>query len=111
MEDAEFYRSLRRCGRMRQSQVAITGNPRRYEELGPYRTTIYYAVILGLYVFGAKTSTLTSVYRRLTGSSSCEGRSATRSARKAATPSVVARDFKSPVQLAAGGRWPDRSAR
>ena len=66
MEDAEFYKSLRRCGRMRQSRMAIAGNPRRYEQLGPYRTTFYYALILGLYVVGARVSTLTSVYRRLT---------------------------------------------
>lgn len=69
MEDAEFYRALRKCGGMRQSPVALTGNPRRYEQLGPYRTTIYYAAILGLYLARAKMSTLTSVYRRLTRSS------------------------------------------
>jgi rSAM/selenodomain-associated transferase 2 len=97
MEDAEFYRALRKCGGMRQSRMAITGNPRRYEKLGPYRTTIYYAVILGLYLVGAKMNTLTSVYRRLTRRSSCEGRSAIRSARSATTPSVVARVFNSPV--------------
>ena len=66
MEDAEFYRSLRRSGGMRQSRMAIVGNPRRYEQLGPYRTTLYYVVILGLYVFGARMKMLTSVYRRLT---------------------------------------------
>jgi hypothetical protein len=49
MEDAEFYRSLRRCGRMRQLRTAIVGSQRRYEQLGPYRTTIYYAIVLGLY--------------------------------------------------------------
>jgi rSAM/selenodomain-associated transferase 2 len=66
MEDAEFYRSLRRGGGMRQSRMAIVGNPRRYEQLGPYRTTLYYFVILGLYVLGARMSTLVSVYLRLT---------------------------------------------
>jgi rSAM/selenodomain-associated transferase 2 len=66
MEDAEFYRSLRRCGGMRQSRMAIVGNPRRYEQLGPCRTTIYYLVILGLYVLGARMHTLSAVYRRLT---------------------------------------------
>lgn len=65
MEDAEFYRSLRRCGGMRQSRMAIIGDQRRYERLGPYRTTVYYAVILGLYLIGARMSTLTSIYRRL----------------------------------------------
>ena len=65
MEDAEFYRSLRRCGGMHQSRIAIVGSPRRYEQLGPYRTTIYYIVILGLYLVRARMTTLTSVYRRL----------------------------------------------
>ncbi|MEY2489795.1 MAG: hypothetical protein QOC70_1737 [Verrucomicrobiota bacterium] len=65
MEDAELYRALGRCGGMCQSQMAIVGSQRRYEQLGPYRTTIYYAVILGLYVVGARMSVLTSIYRRL----------------------------------------------
>ena len=69
MEDAEFYRSLRRCGGMRQSRMAIVGSQRRYEQLGPYRTTIYYVIILGLYLIGARMSTLTSVYRRLNNGS------------------------------------------
>jgi len=51
---------------MRQSRMAIVGNPRRYEQLGPYRTTLYYLLILGLYVFGARISTLITIYRRLT---------------------------------------------
>jgi rSAM/selenodomain-associated transferase 2 len=68
MEDAEFYRSLRRCGRMHQLRTAIVGNQRRYEQLGPYRTTIYYVIILMLYLVGARMSTLISVYRRLTNS-------------------------------------------
>src|SRR5205814_2155864 len=68
MEDAEFYRSLGRHGRMRQLRPAIIGNQRRYEELGPYRTTFYYALILGLYLIGAKMRTLVAVYRRLSKS-------------------------------------------
>lgn len=66
MEDAELYRALRRRGRMRQLRPAIVGNQRRYEELGPYRTTFYYTLILGLYLAGARMSTLKAVYRRLT---------------------------------------------
>jgi rSAM/selenodomain-associated transferase 2 len=71
MEDAEFYCALRRLGKMRQTASAIIGNQRRYEQLGPYRTTIYYVAILALYVAGARMATLTSIYRRLT-----KGRSA-----------------------------------
>ena len=66
MEDAECYRALRRRGRMVQLRSVIVGSPRRYEQLGAYRTTIYYTFILGLYVAGARISTLTSVYHRLT---------------------------------------------
>lgn len=66
MEDAELYRALRRVGRMRQVSSEIIGNPRRYQDLGPYRTTGYYVLILTLYLVGARISTLMSVYRRLT---------------------------------------------
>jgi rSAM/selenodomain-associated transferase 2 len=69
MEDAEFYRSLRRCGRTCQLRQAIIGSPRRYEQLGPFRTTIYYAIILGLYLIGARMSALIAVYRRLNNES------------------------------------------
>ena len=69
MEDAEFYRSLRRYGGMRQSRLAIVGSQRRYEQLGPYRTTIYYVIILGLYLIGARMSTLIAVYWRLNNAS------------------------------------------
>jgi rSAM/selenodomain-associated transferase 2 len=89
MEDAEFYRSLRRCGKMRQLRIAIVGSQRRYEQLGPYRTTIYYAAILGLYLVGARMSTLISVYGRLNDGGS--------SATSTTTTGVVAGAFKSPV--------------
>ena len=66
MEDAECYRALRRLGRMVQLRSIIVGSPRRYEQLGACRTTIYYTFILGLYVAGARMTRLTSVYHRLT---------------------------------------------
>jgi rSAM/selenodomain-associated transferase 2 len=66
MEDAEFYRALRRLGKMRQAASDIIGNQRLYEQLGPYRTTIYYVAILALYLAGARMALLTSIYRRLT---------------------------------------------
>jgi hypothetical protein len=67
MEDAEFYRALHRHGCMRQLQPAMVASPRRYEQLGPWRTTSYYLLILALYVCGARMNTLTAIYRRLTG--------------------------------------------
>lgn len=68
MEDAEFCRALRRLGKMRQATSEIMGNQRRYEELGPYRTTGYYIIILALYLAGVRIAILMSIYRRLTGS-------------------------------------------
>ena len=65
LEDAEFYRRLRRMGRMEQLRDAIVSSPRRYETLGPYRTTTYYALILALYVIGVRINTLHRLYRRL----------------------------------------------
>ncbi len=65
-EDAELYRALRRIGRMRQLRAEIVSSPRRYEQLGPWRTTVYYAAILALYVAGARIEKLHGIYRKLT---------------------------------------------
>jgi hypothetical protein len=52
LEDAEIYRQLRRCGRMRQLRAEIETSPRAYEAHGPYRTTAFYFFLLVLYVAG-----------------------------------------------------------
>lgn len=65
LEDAELYRQLRRIGRLRQIADEIVSSPRRYEMLGPYRTTAYYTVILALYMAGMRIETLHRLYRRL----------------------------------------------
>ena len=65
LEDAELYRRLRRLGKMRQIRDEIVSSPRRYEMLGPYRTTAYYSLILTLYVTGVRIETLHRLYRRL----------------------------------------------
>jgi rSAM/selenodomain-associated transferase 2 len=67
LEDAEFYRRLRGVGKMRQLRDAIVSSPRRYETLGPYRTTAFYALILALYVAGVRIKTLHWLYLRLHG--------------------------------------------
>ena len=67
LEDAELYRRLRRVGKMEQLRDAIVSSPRRYEMLGLYRTTVYYALILALYVAGVRINTLHRLYRRLHG--------------------------------------------
>lgn len=66
MEDAEFYRALKRLGRVRQLRCAIETSPRRYEELGRYRTTIFYLFILLLYLLKVSPHRLSRWHRRFT---------------------------------------------
>lgn len=66
MEDAELYRRLRRVGRMRQLSEHIVSSPRRYEQLGPVRTTVVYLFILILYLAKVPPRGLFAVYRKLT---------------------------------------------
>jgi rSAM/selenodomain-associated transferase 2 len=65
MEDAEFYRQLKHFGRLRQLPAAIETSPRRYEELGRYRTTAFYILILALYLTRARPRFLVRCYERL----------------------------------------------
>lgn len=65
MEDAEFYRALRRFGRVRQLRSVVATSPRRYEQHGRYRTTAVYALLLGLYWFGVNPRALARMHRWL----------------------------------------------
>ncbi len=65
MEDADFYRRLRRVGRVRQLPAYIVSSPRRYEQFGPVRTTAFYLLILVLYLAKLPPEVLLAVYRRL----------------------------------------------
>ncbi|MBE7159576.1 MAG: TIGR04283 family arsenosugar biosynthesis glycosyltransferase [Rhodospirillales bacterium] len=67
MEDAEFYRRLRRVGRVRQLPAYIVSSPRRYEQLGPARTTACYLLILILYLTKVPPETLYVIYRKFVG--------------------------------------------
>jgi rSAM/selenodomain-associated transferase 2 len=49
LEDAEFYRALKRHGRVVQLREVIGTSPRRYEALGPTVTMLFYAFIMLLY--------------------------------------------------------------
>ncbi len=62
MEDAELYRRLQRFGRVRQLHSAIETSARRYEELGRYRTTAFYLLVLALYVCGVSPRFLARCY-------------------------------------------------
>jgi rSAM/selenodomain-associated transferase 2 len=65
MEDVEFFRRLHRCGRVMYSGKRIVVSPRRYEAIGPARLTFAYGFIATLYIFGASSSRLASIYERM----------------------------------------------
>ena len=62
MEDVEFFRQLRRHGRVLFSRKRILASPRRYETIGRVRLTLAYGLIATLYIFGIPLSKLASVY-------------------------------------------------
>jgi len=64
MEDVEFFRRLRRCGRVVYRNKRIGASSRRYETVGPIRLTFAYGSIATLYLFGVSLSTLARIYRR-----------------------------------------------
>lgn len=65
LEDAEFYRRIRRHGRTRQLSSKIITSPRRYEEIGPYRLTASYLLLSLLYLWRVPISVLARIYHRL----------------------------------------------
>ena len=65
MEDVEFFRLLRCCGRVMHSKKRIAASARRYEAVGPLRLTLAYGSIATLYLFGASMATLVGIYRRM----------------------------------------------
>jgi hypothetical protein len=64
MEDVEFCRRLRHCGRVLHSDKRIVVSPRRYETIGRARLTFAYGLIATLYVFGVPLSVLAQIYQR-----------------------------------------------
>ena len=58
LEDADFYRKLRAVGRVRQIPITIHTSARRYEALGPVRTSLFYLLIMTLYLARTKMSVL-----------------------------------------------------
>jgi rSAM/selenodomain-associated transferase 2 len=65
MEDVEFFRLLRRRGRVICSQKRILASPRRYETVGRVRLTLGYGLIAMLYILGVPLSKLASLYGRI----------------------------------------------
>jgi rSAM/selenodomain-associated transferase 2 len=68
LEDAEFYRGLRKVGRMSQLAETIVSDQRTFERLGRYRTTAIYFLILVLYVARVPIPRLNRIYRRFIAS-------------------------------------------
>ncbi len=64
MEDVEFFRQLRRCGRVMHSDKRIVISPRRYEAIGSARLTFAYGFIATLYACGVPLSILARIYQR-----------------------------------------------
>ncbi|MBO0695681.1 MAG: TIGR04283 family arsenosugar biosynthesis glycosyltransferase [Verrucomicrobia bacterium] len=64
MEDVEFFRRLRRHGRVICSPKRIMVSPRRYETIGRLRLTLAYGLISALYIFGVPLKKLASMYQR-----------------------------------------------
>jgi len=64
MEDVEFFRRLRCCGRVVHSNKRIGASPRRYETVGPTRLTFAYGLIATLYALGVPLSRLAQIYQR-----------------------------------------------
>src|SRR5438874_11110789 len=64
MEDVEFFRRLRRRGRVVHSNKRIIVSPRRFEAIGPARLTFAYGFIASLYCCGVGLSTLARLYQR-----------------------------------------------
>lgn len=58
LEDADFYRRLRATGGVTLLSHSIETSARRYEALGPFRTSVFYAFIMALYVLRVPMSIL-----------------------------------------------------
>ena len=70
MEDADFFRKLRRAGGIAVIRKRIIVNPRRYEKIGPARLTLAFGLIGLLYIFHAPRRMLLSIYRHTCSRSS-----------------------------------------
>jgi rSAM/selenodomain-associated transferase 2 len=64
MEDVEFFRRLRRSGRVVHSDKRILVSARRYETIGRARLTCAYGFIAALYACGVPPSALARIYKR-----------------------------------------------
>lgn len=64
MEDAEFFRKLRRRGRLAVISRPLVSSPRRYQQIGPWRLTLTYGFIALLYFLHIPIPILARFYQR-----------------------------------------------
>ena len=64
MEDVDFFRKLRRAGRIAVITRSIIINPRRYEMIGPWRLTLAFGLIWLLYFLRLPRDVLRLAYGR-----------------------------------------------
>jgi rSAM/selenodomain-associated transferase 2 len=64
MEDAEFFRKLRRLGRVVVVPSRLLVSPRLYEAVGPLRLSLTYGLIASLYAARVPLPILAAIYRR-----------------------------------------------
>jgi rSAM/selenodomain-associated transferase 2 len=67
MEDAEFFRELRRRGRTAIISSRLITSPRRYKQIGPWRLTVTYGLIALLYSLHVPIPILARIYRNTCG--------------------------------------------
>ncbi len=82
MEDVGFYRLLLRQGKVRALALRVITSARRFEEMGAWRITAAYSLIMVLYVVGVSPARLAFIYQTL-----CVPRAGARS-----SPQPVSRD-------------------
>lgn len=63
MEDAEFFRKLRRLGRIAIIPSRLLSSARRYQQIGPWRLTLTYGLIALLYLCRVPIVILARIYR------------------------------------------------
>ena len=64
MEDAQFFRQLRRLGRVVVLRSRLVVSPRRYDAIGPLRLSLIYGLIAMLYAVRVPLPLLATIYHR-----------------------------------------------
>jgi rSAM/selenodomain-associated transferase 2 len=64
LEDIEFFRQLRRQGRVVTVRRRLIASTRRYEKIGPWRVTLAYGLIAALYTLRVPLPRLAAIYQR-----------------------------------------------